>query len=370
MATTLKSQFGLDIAKQIAQHISAVWGEFDARAFCAEVAQGYEELALMPRARRVAEVLAHYLPAAYPEALAIVLASIQVAKPEAKAQEMTGFFYLPHTCFVAQHGLAHFAESMQAQYILTQYFSAEFSIRPFIVRYPEPALALLARWASDENEHVRRLVSEGTRPRLPWGSRLAAFQRDPRPVLALLERLKDDPALYVRRSVANNLNDIGKDNPQALYATASAWLRGASAERAWIVQHALRSAIKRGEAGALAVLGVSPAAQLQLVTASIGPAQAQLGEVLRVALQLENRDNTRQKFVIDCQIHYVKANGQTRAKVFKLKTLHLAAGERVALSKSISLANMSTRQHYAGRHQVDVLVNGVAQPVGVFELRC
>ena len=136
---------------------------------------------------------------------------------------MDVFIYLPHVFFVAKFGVGHFEASMRAQYELTQRFTAEYSIRGFLERYPERTLARLREWAGDANAHVRRLVSEGTRPRLPWAPRLRAFQDDPQPVLELLELLKDDPELYVRRSVANNLNDIGKDNPTALIDTCRHW---------------------------------------------------------------------------------------------------------------------------------------------------
>ena len=160
---------------------------------------------------------------------------------------------------------------MQAQHELTQRFTAEFSIRPFIERHPEATLARLAQWTQDPSPHVRRLVSEGTRPRLPWASRLRDFQRDPAPVLALLERLKDDPELYVRRSVANNLNDIGKDHPDLLADVARRWLQNASPERRWIVRHALRSAIKRAEPGALSALGYGAAPTLAIERVRIEP---------------------------------------------------------------------------------------------------
>ena len=168
---------------------------------------------------------------------------------------MAAFLYMPHLFFVARHGLDHFEDSMRAQHALTQLFTAEYSIRAFLEKHPGATLARLREWTADPSHHVRRLVSEGTRPRLPWAPRLRAFQKDPRPVLELLELLKDDPELYVRRSVANNLNDIGKDHPALLTAVAKRWLRGASPERRWIVSHALRSAVKRADAGALGALG-------------------------------------------------------------------------------------------------------------------
>ena len=282
---------------------------------------------------------------------------------------MGPFLYLPHVMFVARHGLDHFEESMRAQYELTQRFSAEFSIRAFLERHPQETLARLARWANDPNEHVRRLVSEGTRPRLPWAPRLRDFQRDPRPVIALLEKLKDDPSLYVRRSVANNLNDIGKDHPELLFETARAWMRDASPERRWVVSHALRSAVKRGEVGALEVLGYTGSAKLVVERFSVLPAVVRIGESVTVSIQMANRTRKTQSAIVDFRVHFVKANGRSSPKVFKLEAVELAPGGSIALTKKVSLAQLTTRRHYPGRHELDIVINGRAQTLGEFILR-
>jgi 3-methyladenine DNA glycosylase AlkC len=257
---------------------------------------------------------------------------------------------------------------MQAQYELTQRFTAEFSIRPYLEKHRDATLARLKFWASDPSVHVRRLVSEGTRPRLPWAQHLREFQNDPRPVLELLELLKDDPELYVRRSVANSLNDIGKDHPDLLVETAQRWMHGASEERRWLVRHALRSAIKRGEMGALAVLGFADQAKVNITRVDIAPQHVRLGESVGIAFEITNAAPHSQQLLIDFRIHFIKANGKTSPKVFKLRNLKLAAAETIALGKTVSLKAMTTRRHYSGTHRVEVLLNGMAQPLGSFDL--
>jgi hypothetical protein len=197
---------------------------------------------------------------------------------------------------------------------------------------------------------------------------LRQFQADPTPVQALLELLKDDPDLYVRRSVANNLNDIGKDHPELLSRVAKAWLKDASAERAWIVRHALRSAIKRGDNGALKALGFGKTAQVAVSGIQITPGTAVMGEAVTIAFELTNPQSRVQNLLVDLAVHYVKANGKARAKVFKLKTLELAPGQTAQFAKKLSLAEMTTRKHYPGEHKVDVILNGQAQTLGAFEL--
>ncbi len=368
MAEALKNQFGAEVPRTIAAMVRAVHPAFDAEGFVKTVLDGYHSLELMQRGQKIAQGLHDFMPKDYPKALAILMRSLEQAHDRDMGQSLGSFLFLPHTQFVATYGMAHFDVSMRAMHALTQRFTAEFSIRPFLERHPEATLQQLRRWAVDPSAHVRRLVSEGTRSRLPWAPRLSAFQKDPSPVLALLELLKDDPELYVRRSVANNLNDIGKDHPELLADTARRWLNGASAERKWIVGHALRSAVKRGEPGALQVLGFGSTAKVLVRAASITPTRARAGGRVDIAFEVHNPHAKPQRVLVDCCVHYVKANGQTSGKVFKLKTLELAGGDIVRLRKRLSLAQMTTRKHYAGLHRVEVLLNGQAQALGSFEL--
>jgi 3-methyladenine DNA glycosylase AlkC len=373
LAEPLKNQFGPAVPTRIAAMLQAVSNDFDREAFLADVLQGYEALELMPRAWHIAHALHRHLPADYEAGLALLMRSVAVPAEHKAGSAMTSFLFLPHCCFVARYGLDHFEASMAAQHDLTQRFTAEFSIRPFLERHRDATLARLAEWAHDRSPHVRRLVSEGTRPRLPWAPRLREFQRDPSPVLALLELLKDDPELYVRRSVANNLNDIGKDHPELLHATARRWLQGepgrpASDERRWIVQHALRSAVKRGEAGALEALGFGKAAKVAVTEVDITPQRVRIGDKLSIGLDLTNTAARAQTICVDLRVHFIKANGAPSAKVFKLKNVDLAPHTTQRLSKTISLAEMTTRKHYPGTHLVELVLNGQVQRLGEFEL--
>ena len=203
---------------------------------------------------------------------------------------------------------------------------------------------------------------------MPWAPRLSAFQDDPQPVLELLELLKDDPELYVRRSVANNLNDIGKDNPTALIETCRRWLRGATPERSWLIRHALRSAVKRGEPAALEILGFVPTTGVQVRDIHIAPAVASIGESVTFTVELANEGSTAQQLLVDLRVHFIKSNGRPSAKVFVLKELEIEPGGSARLTKTISLAQHTTRTHYPGQHRVEVVVNGRACGTGVFDV--
>jgi 3-methyladenine DNA glycosylase AlkC len=368
MAEPLKNYYGTDVPARIADMIKEVDSSFDAGAFLADALDGYQGLELTPRAWQIADALGRHLPQDYERAIEILIASLG---PKLEAAELTGmdvFVYLPHVFFVAKFGVDHFESSMRAQYELTQRFTAEYSIRVFLERYPQLTLARLQEWALDSNVHVRRLVSEGTRPRLPWAPRLRAFQVDPRPVLELLELLKDDPELLVRRSVANNLNDIGKDNPAALIETCRRWMRDATPERTWLVRHALRSAVKRGEPAALEILGFVPAMGVRVRDIRIVPAVASIGERVLFTVELANETSSTKQLLLELRIHFIKANGRSSPKVFALKELELQPREHARLEKTISLAQHTTRTHYPGEHRVEVLVNGQAFGAGVFDV--
>ena len=369
MAEPLKNHFGADVPQAIAAMVAKVHSPFPVKKFTRDALAGYEPLSLTERGRHITRVLRDHLPQDYPKAVDILVRSSSQPSGRKVGSGMGSFLFMPHCFYIADFGLNHFDESMAAQYVFTQRFTCEFSIRPFLIKHPTATLAQLRKWASDPNERVRRLVSEGTRPRLPWAMRLPAFQADPAPVIELLEMLKDDPALYVRRSVANNLNDIGKDHPDLLANTAQQWLKGASPEREWIVRHALRWAVKQGEPGALKALGFGKKAEVALSHASVSPASAQVGGSVKIEFDLTNPTARSQDVMVDFQIHYVKASGGTAAKVFKLKALTLAAGETAHLQKTVSLREMTTRKHYTGSHKVDVLVNGAPLPLGAFNLK-
>jgi 3-methyladenine DNA glycosylase AlkC len=368
MAEALKNYFGPDVPARIARMIKEVDSAFDEDAFLADALAGYQALELTPRAWQIADALGRHLPEDFERAIEILIASLG---PKLDVAELTGmdvFIYLPHVFFVAKFGVDHFEASMRAQYELTQRFTAEFSIRVFLERYPERTLARLREWARDSNVHVRRLVSEGTRPRLPWAPRLRAFQENPGPVLELLDLLKDDPELLVRRSVANNLNDIGKDNPAALIETCRRWMRETTPERSWLVRHALRSAVKRGEPEALEILGFVPASGVEVRDLHIAPAVAPIGDSVTFTVHLANEAATRKLLLVELRVHFIKANGRPSPKVFALKKLEIEPSRSAQLTKTISLAQHTTRTHYPGQHRVEVLVNGVPRRAGVFDV--
>jgi 3-methyladenine DNA glycosylase AlkC len=368
MADALKSFYDRARIRSIADELARVHPALDCAKFVRECLRAFDDLTLTQRAARIAEVMHGHLPSDYERAARLIIASLGPIAAQSESFGMAPFRYLPHVYFVARYGLEHFATSMDAQLELTQRFTAEFSIRSFIVRHPAATYAQLLAWSEHPSVHLRRLVSEGTRPRLPWAERLTAYQRDPRPVLALLERLKDDPERYVQRSVANNLNDIGKDHPDLMVEVCARWLHAAPPGRAWIVGHALRSLVKKGHRGALALLGAAEKPSVRVHAAQLLPARVKLGGALQLSLALVSTAKEEQQLVVDYAVFFVKADGRQRPKVFKLKRLTLPAQGEVRLATKVSFAQLTTRKHYPGVHRIELLVNGEPYALGQFHV--
>jgi 3-methyladenine DNA glycosylase AlkC len=229
------------------------------------------------------------------------------------------------------------------------------------------ALAIMTGWSRDADDTVRRLASEGSRPRLPWSFRLREIEADPSLAAPILDNLRADPSPYVRRSVANHLNDVTKTHPAWVLERVAQWGVDDPCTR-WIVRHALRTLVKQGDAKALALLGAESAPAVTVGPFSVTPEKIVLGDTITLACELDSTAKTAQHLVVDYRIAYVKQSGATTAKVFKLKTLTLEPGQRIALSRNQSIRDFTTRTHYAGRHEVELIVNGGVVARAFFDL--
>ncbi len=346
MAPPLKDQFGPAVVERIADTLPV-----DRDSFIAACLSGFADLELMARARHVADVMHTHLD---PDP-AVAVQQVHTAIGTERLPGMSAFFYNPHSAFIGAYGLPAFDASMAAMYDLTKVFTAEFCVRPFLQEDPR-TMDHLRAWAGDPDEHVRRLVSEGTRPRLPWAPRLPGFIADPQPVIELLDLLKDDGSDYVLRSVGNNLNDISKDHPELAVEVASRWSPG----RAALIRRGLRTLIKDGDPAALAVLGYAP----NPATAHADlPTEIAIGDTLPLAVELRGHG----KVLLDIAVHFVKANGTTSRKIFKGGEVDLAG--TAVIRRTISFAQHSTRRHYPGPHRVEALINGRTQELGVVQVR-
>lgn len=369
-STLFKDKLNPLVARSFGAQIQHIYPPFSVHAFVAQIEPQLPPLALKERVAVFTEALHDHLPSDYAEAVDILVSIFdgENSPEEGLFKETSGWVYWSIAYFVERYGLDDFDISLAAMHTITRHFSCEFAVRPFLLQYPAQTLAILDEWTSDPSPHVRRLVSEGTRPRLPWGSRLPQFIADPTPTLALLDKLKDDESEYVRRSVANHLNDITKDNPAQVVATLQRWNKRESNQNIqWMTRHALRSLVKAGDPEALTLLGFG-AAQVSLTDFTILPQTIHMGDAVELAFTLHSESDSEQKLVVDYVIHFIKANGKTSAKVFKLKTAVLSPHRSLTIRKIHSIKPITTRRYYAGTNRVEIQVNGTIVGESAFSL--
>ena len=255
MATKkLKDWFDKDLAVLLSEKIKVHDRSFDSRRFIKEVAEGTKNLELKDRVALIADQLQANLPSDFKQAINICR---RILGPELKKETgmfTEGYWLMPVAKYVEKYGINHFSESMDAIKMITKRHTGEYCIRPFVIKYPDKTLAVMEKWSHNANVHVRRLSSEGLRPRLPWASELEQFVENPTPVLEILENLKDDDSKFVQKSVANNLNDILKDNYEIGIDVIKRWSKGAKQNRKWIIKHALRNPVKTKDPQALKII--------------------------------------------------------------------------------------------------------------------
>ncbi|WOF73426.1 DNA alkylation repair protein [Parvibaculaceae bacterium PLY_AMNH_Bact1] len=356
-----KNRISADLVRHISTQLQVHITGFDPKRFERAILKELENLELKERAQLIADHLHQALPPATKKRAQIIRAMLHPRGTEkgqqSDAEGITGWGMFPLGMVVGQYGLADFESSLELLKDMTGHFSSEFDVRYFLIEDQERALAIMGGWVDHPNFHVRRLLSEGTRPRLPWGMQLRRLIHDPSPMLPLLEALRDDPEEYVRRSVANHLNDIAKDHPNLVAKTAKRWLKGASPAREKLVRHACRSLIKQGHKPTLEAfgLGVPQIAEPKII---IDTKTVRYGDTLQFSTTLLSTSKKPQSLVIDYLVHFKKANGERVGKVFKWKKLMLAPGERVMIEKTHPIKPITTRKYYAGKQGLSLRING------------
>lgn len=336
---------------------------FPVASFRASALDGLEALELKDRVRHVAAALRAALPADWPAALDRLLRSLP--PPLAGETELTsGFVLWPLLQVVEEHGLDHPEASLDALREMTRRFSSEFAVRPYIERHPDLAWARLHAWAADPDLHVRRLASEGTRPRLPWGRRLAACVADPSRGLALIERLVDDPSEYVRRSVANHLGDVAKDHPALAVQVARRWIEQRP-QRTDLARHGLRTLLKAGDPAALALFG-HHAPQVQVEATRAEPALARIGEPVELRARLVAQEACHVR--VDVVWSWPGARGRWSSRTFRGSDRDLQKGEAWDFCYRLSTKPVTTRPLRPGEQRLHLRISGADQPPVVFTL--
>ncbi|NZD50844.1 DNA alkylation repair protein [Rhizobium leguminosarum] len=353
MPEPLKNLLHEALVGDMADRIAGNAQIFDRNRFVMLATDGLGARELMERSALIRDALFATLPGDFREAAAILKASL----PAAGRRGLSGWMLLPVNQFIAARGLDHFDLGLELLKALTPHFTAEFGIRSFIHRDQQRALAIISGWVDDPDQHVRRLASEGTRPRLPWAIRLPQLVKDPAPILPILIALMDDPEDYVRRSVANSLNDVAKDHPDLVAAFIAGHIEGASPERRRLLKHASRTLLKKGHAQALANFGFAASDSLECEL-RLRNAEVMFGEGLDFEIRVTNAGERAQSLMIDYAVHHVKSDGSLSPKVFKCKAIMLAPGQSHTIERRHAMRPITTRRYYPGEHRIAVLVNG------------
>ncbi len=354
MAEALKDCYSQSYIERVAHQVAQETGINEQDCVALVMADAWQELELKQRMNRLAEVCGTFLPEDYEEALAILCRILpNITGGEHKYDDMLAMF-VPD--MVVQLALHDVDVSLKALEFMTSHgTSAEFAIRPFIMQDEAKVMAKMLEWAGHEHHHVRRLASEGCRPRLPWAMALPRFKQDPALVLPILEPLRADESLFVRKSVANNLNDIAKDNPDCVIDFVTRW-KNSHHHTDWIVKHGCRTLLKQAHPEVMALFGAAPVevkdAQLRLASDMVTFGDAVQFD-FTAQLQEPLPDNMRIEYGID----YMKANGKLARKVFKISE-SAPKSTQIMVSKQHKFVPYSTRKHYAGKHQVAMLING------------
>lgn len=373
MPEPFKNLINARLVRACGEHLQRHWRDFDRRGFERQALAGLDALEMKARAMQIADALEATLPDDFDRAAGIVEAALA---PPADGDGLgfsttdaglAGWIGWPLGEFIARRGQAEPERALLALRELTQRFTSEFAVRPFLINHFDLTMAQLLAWRTDPSPHVRRWTSEGSRPRLPWGLQVKSLIADPSPTLPLLRLLQDDPSPYVRRSVANHLNDIAKDHPGVVADWLENHLPGASPERSALLRHASRSLIKRGDRRVLGAWGLGGRFRGQ-ASLTLSAKRVAVGDALQLLATLESTTRSSQALAVDYVVHHVKANGDTSAKVFKGWSLKLAPGETRRLEKKHSLRPITTRRYYPGRHRVELQVNGRVVAEAAFTL--
>jgi len=351
-----KDWFDTEAVKRLSDQVYSAWPEFDQKRFQSLATDGLEDMEMSGRVDLIAASLANVLPEDKAEALRILSQSLPEILPDCEAVT-DGWLQWPVGAFIATYGTDDVDAAFDAMIELTQRFSSEFAIRPFAVQDPEDTFSRLKKLTGHPSAHVRRWCSEGIRPRLPWGGNLKSLIEDPSPIWPILEDLKQDSELYVRRSVANNLNDIAKDHPDAVLDRCEAWW-GQHEDTDHLIRHALRTLIKDGHPRALALLGYHAPGEELGAKLSVTPRSIQIGESITLNLTLQNKGKDTLAVLVDFGVEYVRKQG-TSGKVFKWSTRELKPGEELSLTKRHAFRETSIRALYPGKHGIWVQANGV-----------
>lgn len=361
----LKDIYSVSFYNKLAGSLIQLNPEFNKKKFIELInVEGFSAMELKQRMHHTTLVIHQFLPSGYPKAIQHLSSLINQLKKQQTGEQMLAYLFLPD--YIETYGLEDYDTSIQAIESVTQFISCEFAVRPFLAKYGQRMMMQMEKWSLHENHHVRRLASEGSRPRLPWAMAIPGLKKDPFMLLPILENLKNDPSEYVRRSVANSLNDISKDHPEIVIDIAGRW-KGLSKETDAIIKHGCRGLLKQGHTQILAHYGLESTA-IELVNFEILTAVLPIGESLEFTITVKNTAPIQQKIRLEYAVYYKRLNGTSSKKVFKISEREFLPAEIAVISRKQSFKIITTRKFYPGTQQLAIILNGRESELKDFEL--
>ena len=378
MAEAFKNIFNEQFFDRFIIDLKLVLNDFDKQDFVSQIMDNnWESREYKQRIKHMTIVLQKFLPTAYKEAIALIsdlLDHIKHRFPDFSKINDKDFQLLALDygsildSYIEQYGLNDYETSIKAIEKITQFTTCEFCVRPFIIKYPEKMMKQMLAWSNHEHWGVRRLASEGCRPRLPWGMALRNLKENPAPIIPILENLKNDPSRFVRLSVANNLNDIAKDNPETVIALVKKW-QGVSKEVDWVIKHGCRTLLKQGHSEVMELFGFKAVGQhIRIEGFQMATPEIKIGDSLEFSFNLRNNHNRKSKIRLEYGIYYQKANGTWTKKVHKISEKEYAENAVAKIIRKHAFRLVTTRKLYLGLHQVSVIINGKEFEKHSFEL--
>lgn len=370
MADLFKNLFSEELITQTGQALQQVNCDFDQSQFEQQVFdKGWEDREFKERMHHIADVVRLHLSDEFKDVvqeLYVMIAYLKSSGADKVKFAELAYVFIPD--IIEKYGIDYFEISVAAFEIITPFTTCEFAVRPFIIKYQDKMLDKVQEWTKHENEHVRRLASEGSRSRLPWGMAIQSFKRNPEPVLPILEALKNDSSEYVRKSVANNLNDISKDNPETVVEIAKQW-KGNTKETDWIVKHACRTLLKSGNSEVLQLFGFAPPDKIELNDFVLNSNTIKIGDELEFSFTLNNLSSKSEKVRLEYAIYYMKKNGSLSKKVYKISEKEYLANSVSKVARKQSFKVVTTRKFHVGEHVLSVIINGKEVEERTFDLK-
>jgi 3-methyladenine DNA glycosylase AlkC len=355
MSSLLKDIYSPSFYDALSDSFSRSIPSFHKAKFLADIfTEDFKSMELKQRMRHTTYVLHQFLPLEFEKTLPIFKGIIDQLLADGFRADRLEFMFLPD--YIECYGIDDYPSAVTALEFTTQFISCEFAVRPFLLKYGTDMLDQMYRWSFHSNARVRRLASEGSRPKLPWATAVPTLKKDPRPIIPILENLKSDVSESVRRSVSNSLNDIAKDHPEVVLEIAQRW-SGISKETDAIIKHGSRTLLKQGYAAILAHYGLN-SQNIRITDFKLANDIVKVGENLEFSFRIHNELSESRTIRLEYAVYYLKANTQQFKKVFKISERSFSPMEVSTVVRKQSFRPITTRNFYKGAHRLSVIVNG------------